>query len=95
MKTIDKIKCKSINEFVDWIDENFAFDTAPYMFWFDNEFCKKCQAEEIHDVDRCIKTECAWCEITGKCKFFQDMNEVPNTKQIIKLWLESEDNNGV
>lgn len=92
MKKIDEIKCKNIDEFVDWIDENFAFDTAPYMYWFDNNYCKWCQEEKVYDVDCDREVEYAWCEVTGRCKFFQEMDEVPNTKQIIKMWLETKSN---
>ncbi len=90
MRVFDNIKSKDIDQFIDWIDENFAYDTAPYMCWFDNNYCKRCQAEKVYDVDYNKDMEYAWCEVTGKCKFFQDMSEAPNTKQIIKLWLESE-----
>lgn len=90
MTKFEDFKSKNIDELVDWIDENFAFDTAPYMWWFDNEFCKRCQPEEVYDVDHSTNMECAWCEISGKCKFFNDMDEVPYAKQIIKMWLESE-----
>lgn len=90
MTVFENIKSKNIDKFVDWIDENFAFDIAPFMNWFDNNFCKRCQAEKVYDMDCDKETEYAWCEVTDKCRFFQDMDEIPNVKQIIKLWLESE-----
>lgn len=85
MNKFDEIKSKNIDELVDWIDENFAFDSAPYMYWYDDKYCKKCEPVEISDSN-----ECAWCELNGKCKFFQDMSEIPSPKQTIKMWLKSE-----
>ncbi len=90
MTVFEDIKSKNIDELVEWIDNNFAFDTAPYMYWFDDNYCSKCEVEEAYDVDRYVTLKCAWCEINGKCKFFQDMDKVPDAKQTIKMWLESE-----
>lgn len=95
MKMIDRIKSKSTDEFIDWLNEYVAFDTAPWMQWWDNKYCRKCGAEEVYDVDRDRDMEYAWCEVSGKCKFFENMDNVPDAKQIIKMWLESEDNYGV
>lgn len=32
-------------------------------------------------------------DIGQQCRFFQDMDEEPSSKDIIKLWLESETDN--
>lgn len=39
--------------------------------------------------------ECAYCELEDengikKCRFFQDMNDVPSNVEMIKMWLEEE-----
>lgn len=91
MNKFDEIKSKNIDELVDWIDENFAFDFAPYMRWYDDNYCKKCESVEVRDSNGKVN-EYAWCELNGKCKFFQDMSEIPSPKQTIKMWLESEVN---
>ena len=95
MTVFESIKSQNIDEFVNWIDKNFAFDTAPYMYWFDRKYCRRCHAERAYDADRNKDMEYAWCESSNKCKFFQEMDEVPSAKQIIKMWLESEDNDGI
>ena len=41
------------------------------------------------ELDR--ECEFAWCELNGKCKFFKDMDDIPDVKQIIKMWLESDE----
>lgn len=33
---------------------------------------------------------CSYCELNGNCKFFPDLDEVPDNKKIIKMWLETE-----
>lgn len=90
MKVIDKLKSKTIDEFIDWLDEYCDFENAPWVQWWDTSYCKKCPLVigKYEDSDRELKF--AWCELHDKCKFFPDMNEVPDNKQIIKMWLESE-----
>lgn len=89
MKQIDKFKSMNIYELIDWLDEYVAFDTAPWMKWFDQKYCKKCYEESLINASS-YKDACAWCEVHGKCKYFQSLEEAPDSKQIIKLWLESE-----
>jgi hypothetical protein len=42
-----------------------------------------------------IDTECAYCELSDecgvkRCRFFPDIEDIPDNKTIIKLWLEEE-----
>ena len=32
---------------------------------------------------------CSYCELNGNCKFFPDLDEAPDNKMIIKMWLET------
>ncbi len=89
MTVFDNFKSNNIDELVEWLDKYMAFDNAPYLNWWDENYCKKCAAE-IQDGH-----EYGWCELYNKCKFFKDMDEIPSCKEIIKMWLESEDNYGV
>ena len=86
MTVFDNIKSKNIDELVEWIDEHFYFDDAPYWKWWDEHYCKKCIDEKSEDNS----SEFAWCELNGKCKFFKEMDNIPDNKDIIKMWLESE-----
>lgn len=90
MTIFEEMKSMNIDEFVEWLDKHGAFDTAPWMFWFDNNYCKKCEPEVAYVEELHKKCECGWCELHGKCKFFEDLEEVPHHKQIIKMWLELE-----
>lgn len=86
MTVFDMIQNKNIDELADWINEYFAFDSAPYWDWWDEKYCKKCEAIIATDDE----AEFAYCEVYNNCRFFKDMNDIPDHKQIIKMWLESE-----
>lgn len=90
MTQFDNIKSKNIDEFAEWLDEKCLSDSAPWYEWFDENYCKKCeticQQTYFHGV-----SEYAWCELNNdRCRFFQDMNEIPYGKDLVKMWLETE-----
>lgn len=102
----DKLKLMTIDEFSDWLYEHGMVDGSPWMNWFDKTYCSKCESIKCSYTDAVEKLDldpfddrpivCAYCEIEHKCKYFPDMEELPGMKYIIKLWLNSaeEDNNG-
>lgn len=90
MTVFENIRSKNIEELVDWLDRNGAYDCAPWEYWFDKNYCRKCESTTGYFPELYGEHECAWCEMYHKCRYFQDMNRVPNRKQIIRLWLESE-----
>lgn len=86
-----KNKAKNIDELADWLYEHCNFDDAPWWKYWDENYCGKCDGEvacvpELNNKEM----EFAWCELHDKCRFFQDMNDIPSEKQIVKMWLESE-----
>lgn len=85
MNVFELLKSKNIEELTEWFDE-IGIDFSPWVSWWDKNYCNKCDAV-YYDGDR---SEYGWCEVNGKCKYFQDMNDIPSNKQIIKMWLESE-----
>ncbi len=89
MTVFDSIKNKNIDELVDWIDKYFTFDTAPYWTWWNENYCNKCEAVVFTD-DEDYEIDYAYCEHGGNCRFFKEMKDVPDIKQTIKMWLESE-----
>lgn len=91
MKVFDSIKNKNIDEFVEWLCEHCNFDYAPWWKWWDENYCSKCEPVVFSD-DEGDEKEFAHCEHYGNCRFFEEMKEVPDHKQIIKMWLESESN---
>lgn len=80
---------RDIDALVDYLDEHFTFDNAPWWKWWDENYCSKCIAEIAVD-DEGNKRDYGYCELHGNCRFFKDMKEIPDNKQIIKMWLESD-----
>jgi hypothetical protein len=81
----------TIDALAEWLDKYGQFDSSPWMNWFTENYCNKCESIECHYPDSEYKFHCSWCELNdNKCKFFPDADEAPNNKKIIKLWLESE-----
>lgn len=95
MKMIEKIKSMNTYELADWLDEYIEVYSAPWTKWFDKNFCKKCYAEIIHNAYTDRDMEYSWCKLNDKCKFFKELDDIPSDKQIIRMWLNSEVNDGV
>ena len=95
MKIFDSIINKNIDELAEWLDEHCDFDGALWWKWCDKNYCGECEPieSESTNVFGYPIGECAYCEINGNCRFFKEMEEIPNSKQIIKMWLESESEN--
>lgn len=91
MKIIDVIKSYTTDEMVDFLDEYSMHDSNPWFDWWDENYCSKCMTE-IKFTPYCGRYfEYAYCELHNNCRYFQDMEEVPDSKQILKIWLETED----
>ena len=102
MTRFEEIKNMDIDAFAEWVDEHGNFDDSSWSKWFDENYCQKCEPIECYyaDVKEKLDMElndwcktpiyCAWCELEHKCKFFQDMDDVPSCKEIAKMWLELE-----
>lgn len=85
MNNFNKFQSMTFDELVDWLDKYGDFDFAPWNTWWDKNYCSQCEP-----VDAGWGNDYAWCECNNKCKYFQDMDEVPDHKFVIKMWLESE-----
>lgn len=90
MTVFENFKNKTIDEIVEWLDEHGAFDNFLWIQWFDQKYCKQCESEFTYVSELDKKCECAWCELNGKCRFFKELDDTPDNKQIIRMWLESE-----
>lgn len=91
MIVFNSIKNKNIDELAEWLDKYGQYDGSPWNEWFDKNYCQKCEPEYVYVEAFERKCECAWCELHNKCKFFQNIDDAPDSKQIIKMWLESEE----
>lgn len=90
MTVFENLKSMNIDKLSEWIDKHGEFDNSPWIIQFDKNYCSKCESVKGRYEDSERELDFCWCEIYNKCKFFQDIDSVPDTKQMIKLWLESE-----
>jgi hypothetical protein len=90
MTKFESIKSKNIDEFAEWLDKYGAYDGSEWCEWFDKNYCRKCESEYVYVEMFKNEQPCAWCELHNKCKFFEGVNDIPDNKQIIKMWLETE-----
>lgn len=90
MKVINMFEYMNIDEFVDWLDENVYLEHSPWLKWWDETYCKNCESVCATSPNGCGESEYGYCELHGNCRYFQDMEDIPSGKQIIKMWLESE-----
>lgn len=86
MMLFENLKSMNIDEFAEWFGENCLHDNDPCIRWFNKTYCQNCEPV-IKDGQ-----ECAYCECIGKCRYFQELNNMPTNQQTIKMWLESECN---
>lgn len=90
MNNFEKLKSMSVDELAEWLDKNGIIDNSPWMEDFNKKYCNNCESVMCKYEDGNREFPCSYCEIYDKCKFFNELNEVPNNKEIIKMWLESE-----
>jgi len=93
MTNLERLRSINIDDLAEWLDEYGAFDGSLWIQWWDNKYCKNCESIMVKwpdSIDPETLHECAYCEIEGNCRFFPEITEVPDNKNIIKLWLESE-----
>lgn len=90
MTVFEDIHSKNLDELVEWLDKNGAYDYTPWERWFEKNYCRKCEAVVGYVSYLQGEHEFCWCELNNKCRYFKDMKGTPNREQTIRLWLESE-----
>lgn len=102
MTNFEMLTTKPIDEFADWLNENCQHDEAPWVDWFDKNYCKKCEPITCKIEATNIgleplfpeqEVDCAYCELENKCRFCTEAAGIPSLKTIIKMWLEGKVNN--
>lgn len=109
MTHFEKLKNLALDGLADWLDKNGMFDDSPWLNWFSKKYCESCEsikctyidAEEKLDITPYFEDtsiECAYCELIDesgirKCRFFPELNDVPDNKEMIKMWLEEKEDN--
>lgn len=95
MNNFDMLKNLTKEQLSEWLDKYGMFDGSPWIEWFDKYYCQKCDLvigyypSELENEPR-KGHEFTYCDLNGYCRFFNEMNTIPDNKQIIKMWLESE-----
>jgi hypothetical protein len=101
MNNFEKLQSMSVEELAKWLDKNGIIDNSPWLEDFNNKYCANCESVmcKYEDAEAAVgfkplfsddEIECAYCEIYKKCQYFEDLPEVPDGKEMAKLWLESE-----
>ena len=98
MNQYDYITSLAKDQLIDWLDTYADYDEAPWRKWFDDNYCKKCESIECSYAD-CEKLNikpfykssitCAYCELENKCKYFPELDTIPDSRKIIELWMET------
>ena len=90
MTQFENFKNMNLEELAIWLDVYGEFDNSPWMQWWDENFCDKCESIKMSYPDTPhITFPVGWCELEHKCKFFQDRDDMPSNKEIITMWLNS------
>ena len=100
MTNFEQHQSMTLDELALWLHKHGQFDCSPWMKWFNDNYCDKCEAIECKYEDAEEKLgfkpfyknsiECAYCEWNKKCRFFPDMLDIPDNLDIIKMWLSQE-----
>jgi hypothetical protein len=106
MTNFEQLQSMTVEELTMWLDEHGQFDGSPWTEWFGRNYCDKCESIKCKYVDAKEKlgisslsysseVECAYCELNDHCKFFPQIEGIPDNKEVIKMWLNKEaDYNG-
>lgn len=91
----EKLKSMTIDELADWLDKYSQYEDSPWATWFNNTYCNKCEpikcaVDEKNAFFPGHTVDCAYCELEHKCKHFPELEDVPDNKAVIKMWLEEE-----
>ena len=106
MTNFKRLQYMSIEELAGWLDKNGMFDHSPWSQWFAKKYCENCESIKCKYVDAEEKLgitpfslsgeiECSYCELADgsgqtKCRFFPELNDVPDNREVIEMWLNEE-----
>ena len=91
MNNYEKIRAMTIDNLAEYLNDKWLHDNDPSMEWWNDNYCSKCESVSIYAEYLGRNLDFAWCELNGKCKFCSELDRLPNSKEVMKMWLESED----
>lgn len=103
MTNFKYLQSMNVDEFAEWLDKNCSFDDSPWLNDFNETYCSKCEPIKCKYADTEEKLgfksfsyngeiDCAYCELEPHCRFFPEIEGIPNNLEIIKMWLIEEAN---
>lgn len=87
MNRFEQIQTMNMQEFAKWMDKYCDFDGSPWVDFFSEEYCDKCDPIMCRRENSKVEFSCAWCEIHNNCKFFSSQ-EFPSMEDMILMWLQ-------
>lgn len=91
MTRFEKLKTKNVDELAHWLSVHCSCDDAPWIEWFDKKYCQNCTAVNVFVPALGREVEHSYCEVNHSCKFFPGSDGAPDFEEIIKMWLEGEE----
>lgn len=93
MNNYEKISSMTVDELAEYLNDRWTYDDDPSIEWWNRKYCSICEPiiEHVTMCDYETEMGFSYCELNnGKCKFFPELEEIPDSKQIMELWLEAE-----
>ena len=89
MTVFKQIKNMTLDELAVWIRDNWLHDGDLVIDWWDKNYCQKCEPEKITFPNIDHEYECCYCEKYDKCRYFTELDKMPDDLMRVKLWLQS------
>ena len=89
MTNFEKLKSMNEEEISEFLD-SISIDDDPWTVWFNKRYCENCETIRSYARIPDIYYDSTYCEVNGKCRYFQDKDDIPDNKEMIELWLASE-----
>ena len=90
MTNFEKLKSMNEEEISEFLDSTANIDDTPWIVWFNKKYCENCETIRSYERTPDVYYDSTYCEVNGNCRYFQDKDDIPDNKEMIELWLESE-----
>ena len=90
MTNFEKLKSMNEKEISEFLDSIVSIDDNPWVVWFYKKYCDNCETIRLKTLDPNARYDYAYCELNENCRYFKNKDDIPDNKEMIELWLESE-----
>lgn len=91
MNNYERIMSMEIDELAEYLNDKWTHDDDPSIEWWNKKYCSNCEPITVKAQYLGHNIDCSWCELNDdKCKYFPELKEMPDSKQIMRMWLESD-----